>query len=106
MTRTRIGRVSLGAAIGVSLPVALHLFYLYATHASRMSGEGVGFVTYMLAMLPGFPVNLLVSLFTGSSGLGEHYLLLLGIVINWILISSLAGSLRRPSAGRSRSPAP
>lgn len=104
--RQRSRRAALGAAIGVSLAVALHLWYLYATHLSGMAGEGVGFITYMLAMLLGFPVNLPVSLFTGSSGLREHYLLLLGIVINWILIASLAGSLRRPAAGRRRTPVP
>jgi 4-amino-4-deoxy-L-arabinose transferase-like glycosyltransferase len=118
MTRTLMRpwsrRVWLGAVIGLSLAGALHLWYLYVTHASRMSGEGAGFITYMLAMLLGFPTNLLMSLFaespaargTGSSGLREHYLLLLGIVINWILIVSLAGYLRRAAAGPGRTPAP
>jgi len=103
MRNQRLRSASIGAGIGAALAGALHLWQLYAMSLGGMAPEGVAFTTYGVALVLGFPTNLLLSvgldywrtLGLVSLGTSEYPLLLLGIVVNWTLISMLRGYLRR-----------
>ncbi len=103
MQRSKLFRgAALGAWIGATLAVALHSWYLFATYVLRLAGEGVAFGSYMIAMLLGFPTNILVSLCMdylrslglGLLGLNDYHVLLPGIVVNWALIFWLGRYVR------------
>jgi hypothetical protein len=81
----KIRSAARGACAGAILATALHVWMLYATHLSGMTGEGVAFLTYFGAVMLGAPFNLLLSLAPVPFRL-EYPLLLLGIVAKGALL--------------------
>lgn len=83
----------MGAGVGAALAAGLHLWHMFAWHVQELALEGVAFIVYALAMLLGFPTNLLITIINIPVA-GDYYALLGGIVLNWAAIFWLRG-LRR-----------
>ena len=82
-----------GAVVGTVLAGGLHLWQEVANPLFGMAHEGVGFSTYMIAYLLGFPANLLTWFLRGESVSVqvEYVSLLLSIVLNGALIGAARG---------------
>lgn len=60
-----------------------------------MSPEGVEFNTFFFSQLLGFPANALLSMVVTVPGWSGYFVLLLGIVVNWILVFLAMGWVRQ-----------
>lgn len=91
--------LALGAGVGGALAAALHLWTLYATHVAGMAAEGVAFWTMIASSLLAAPFILLLQPGLDALPAGSEYPgMLMGIVINWSLLSWLRGRFRRHRA--------
>ena len=87
-----------GAAVGMALAVCVYLWDVGASEWFGVPVESVSVITLLAGMGLGFPLGSLILTLAdswGMTGVNDHLLISLSIVVNWAALGYAWGYLRR-----------